>query len=144
MNTTTAYTVHVQFGDCGPANIVLFRNFSRWMDAASQHYFHECGVPSWNHVTDPPGLLGTPLVEFHIRFVEPATHPDVLQFHTAVEEWRPKVFIQSHRVMRGDTLICEGRETRAFCALDASGRMRALPVPAWIRERCEAAGLVTS
>jgi 4-hydroxybenzoyl-CoA thioesterase len=137
LTRTTVFSVQVQFGDCGPADIVLFRNFSRWMDASSQHYFLECGVPQWSQIEEPPGLLGTPLLEAHIRFLVPATHPDMLEIHTDIEQWRAKVFIQRHRVLRGDTLICESHETRAFCTRDATGRMRAVPVPHWIRTLCE-------
>ena len=35
MPKTTLFTVDVHFGDCDPAGIVFFPNFSRWMDAAS-------------------------------------------------------------------------------------------------------------
>ncbi len=133
----TVFTVQVQFGDCGPANIILSRNFSRWMDAATEHFFQRHGVPPWGPVEDLPGLLGAPLLESHVRFVNPATHPDTLLFYTRVEAWRAKVFMLNHRVMRGDTLVCEARETRAFCALDDQGRLRALPIPASLRSRFE-------
>ncbi len=45
MSKTTVYEVKVQFGDCDPAGIVFFPNFSKWMDAASLHFFMENGVP---------------------------------------------------------------------------------------------------
>ena len=57
--------------------------------------------------------------------------------HSRVEEWRGKVFIQSHRIMRGETLICEGRATRALCVKQADGRLKAVPVPDFIRAACE-------
>lgn len=129
----TVWTVQVKFGDCGPANIVLARNFSRWTDAATEHCFEERGMPLSSQIKQQPGLLGVPLVESHVRFVHPATHPDTLRFHTRIEQWRAKVFVLRHRVMRGETLICEARETRAFCALDSDGRLRALPIPPSIR-----------
>ena len=56
--------------------------------------------------------------------------------NTTVEEWRGKVFIQHHRVLRGDELICEGRETRALCLRDPGGRLKAIPVPDFIRAAC--------
>ncbi len=36
--------VHVHFGDCDPAGIVFFPNFSRWMDASSLHFFMQNGI----------------------------------------------------------------------------------------------------
>lgn len=138
MSKTTVYPVHVQFGDCDPAGIVFYPNFQKWMDASSLHFFMQCGVPPWREVTSIPGFLGTPLLEINTRFHVPATYGESLEVHTSVEEWRNKVFVQGHRVMRGNTLLCEGRETRAFCVRDAaSGRIKAIPLPEFIRERCQ-------
>ncbi len=133
---TTVFTVQVQPGDCGPDDIVLVHNFTRWMDAASEHYFGERGVPPGYRMTNPGGRLCTQTLKLHMCFNAPATHPDILHFHTWIEEWRARLFIQSHRVMRGDTLIGELRETREFCCLDADGHLQPLPVPRWIRSRC--------
>ena len=43
----------MQFGDCDPAGIVFFPNFSRWMDAASLTFFMQCGVPPWRELVFP-------------------------------------------------------------------------------------------
>jgi 4-hydroxybenzoyl-CoA thioesterase len=137
MSKTTIYSVHVQFGDCDPAGIVFFPNFSKWMDAASLHFFTQQGIPAWREIKEPAGFVGTPLVEINTRFHKPATYGETIEVHTSIAEWRSKVFLQQHRVMRGSDLLCEGTETRAFCVRDASGRLKAIPVPAFIRERCE-------
>ena len=47
MSRQNVYAVNVQFGDCDPAGIVFFPNFSRWMDEASLAFFMACGVPPW-------------------------------------------------------------------------------------------------
>ena len=137
MTKTTLFTVQVQFGDCDPAGIVFFPNFSRWMDAASHHFFIECGVTRWDSMPDLPGCVGAPLLEIHTRFHESVTYCETIEVHTDIEEWRAKVFVQRHRVMRGDTLICDGRETRALCVRSAEGQLKAVPVPEWIRSLCE-------
>ena len=56
-----------------------------------------------------------------------------------MQEWRAKVFLQKHTVMRGDEFICESIETRIFCVRDAMDRRRihAIPVPEDIRRLCE-------
>ncbi|MCM5682792.1 acyl-CoA thioesterase [Schlegelella sp. S2-27] len=136
MSRATTFAVQVQFGDCDPAGIVFFPNFSRWMDAASLHFFVQCGVPPWRELVKTTGIIGTPLLEIHTRFLQPATYGETLEVHTDIEEWRRKVFIQRHRVMRNETLLCEGRETRAFCIRDAEGRLRSIPVPDDIRTLC--------
>jgi 4-hydroxybenzoyl-CoA thioesterase len=53
-------------------------------------------------------------------------------------EWRDKVVLQKHVVMRGDVVLCEGIETRAFCIKhpDDPDRIKAIPVPADIKAMC--------
>ena len=131
--------VEVRFGDCDPAGIVFFPCFHRWMDAASLNYFMACGVPPWHVLEHSSGIIGTPLLEHHARFVKTATYGERLTIHTQVTEWRAKVFLQRHTVKRDDDLICESTETRAFCVRDAQDRRRihAIAVPEDIRRLCE-------
>jgi 4-hydroxybenzoyl-CoA thioesterase len=138
MEKTVVYEVNVAFGDCDPAGIVFFPNFSRWMDAASLNFFMACGVPPWRELVKTTGIVGTPLLEINTKFSQPATYGETLRIHTSVVEWRDKVFIQRHVIRRGDDLICEGRETRAFCIRhpDKPDRMKAIPVPEDIRRQC--------
>ena len=142
MPRTTHFEVDVQFGDCDPAGIVFFPNFSRWMDAASLAFFMQCGVQPWRVLEKTRGIVGTPLLEIHTKFVQSATFGETLTVTTSVEEWRAKVFIQLHRITRarvdgGVDLICEGRETRTFVRRDDTGRLRSMPVPEDIRSLCE-------
>jgi 4-hydroxybenzoyl-CoA thioesterase len=132
---TTVFTVQVQFGDCDPAGIVFFPNYSRWMDAASLHFFRECGLPPWRELEAAQGIVGTPLLEIHTKFYHPATYGETLQIHTEIERWSHKAFVQHHRVMRDGLLLSEGRETRAFC-VRVDGRLKAIAVPDEIRARC--------
>ncbi|MCS6766049.1 MAG: acyl-CoA thioesterase [Candidatus Protistobacter heckmanni] len=142
MSKTTVFKVDVLFGDCDPAGIVFFPNFSKWMDASSLHFFMQCGVPPWRELTKSHGIIGTPLLEINTRFVQPATYGQTIEVHTSVEEWRSKVFIQKHTILRrdpeGETLICEGRETRAFCVRppETPERIKAIAVPDFIKELC--------
>ena len=92
MPRTTLYTVDVTFGDCDPAGIVFFPNFSRWMDSASLAFFMQCGVPPWRELVKTRGIVGTPLLEINTRFTKAATYGETLTVATHVEEWRAKVF----------------------------------------------------
>ena len=138
MSKSTVYEVKVMFGDCDPAGIVFFPNFCKWMDASSLHFFMECGVPPWRELVKTVGIIGTPLLEIHTKFMRPATYGERIQIHTSIHEWRDKVVIQKHVVMRGDTVLCEGFETRAFCIKhpDDPDRTKAIPVPADIKALC--------
>ena len=138
MSKTIIFEIKVQFGDCDPAGIVFYPNFSKWMDASSLHFFMECGVPPWRELVKTTGIIGTPLLEINTKFLRPATYGETLQIHTSVEEWRDKVFVQRHIVKRGDDLLCEGAEVRAF-VIHPPGepdRIKAIPVPADIKATC--------
>ncbi|MFT4268910.1 MAG: acyl-CoA thioesterase [Xenophilus sp.] len=141
MPRTITYTTRVEFGDCDPAGIVWFPNFFGWIDAASRHFFTECGVPRWEETTKTLGVIGTPLVDTKARFVSTASYGDTLHFATRVSEWRDKSFVQAYRVTRDDpqgkTLILECEEVRIFGGKQPDGRLRALPIPPEIRSLCE-------
>jgi 4-hydroxybenzoyl-CoA thioesterase len=138
MRKTTVYEIKVAFGDCDPAGIVFFPNFLKWMDASSLHFFMECGVPPWRELLKTRGIVGTPLLEINTQFRQPATYGETLHIHTSIVEWRAKVFIQKHVVMRGDVVLCEGTETRAFVIHppEAPDRIKAIPVPEDIKALC--------
>ncbi|MBN8487191.1 MAG: acyl-CoA thioesterase [Burkholderiales bacterium] len=131
------HPVRVHFGDCDPAGIVFFPNFSRWMDQSSLAFFMACGLPPWRELEKTRGIVGTPVLEINTRFIASATYGEDLVVETRIEEWRAKVFVHRHRVLRDDTLLCESREVRAFVGRDPnSGRLKALPVPDDIRQAC--------
>lgn len=139
------YTQRVAFGDCDPARIVWFPNFFRWIDSASRHFFIECGVPPWHETEKALGIIGTPLVDTHARFIKTASYGDELQIYTSIPEWRNKSFVQRHRVMRdngkgaGAQLIMECDEVRIFAARreDEGTSIHAIPIPPSIRQLCE-------
>ena len=138
MSKSHVHHVTVQFGDCDPAGIVFFPNFSRWMDQSSLAFFMACGIPPWRELLKTRGIIGTPLLEIHTRFLKPATYGEQIQVHTTVEEWAVKTFRQRHVIRRGDTVLCEGTEVRAFCIRDANDpeRIRAIPIPEDLKALC--------
>jgi 4-hydroxybenzoyl-CoA thioesterase len=133
------HRVNVEFGDCDPAGIVWFPNFFRWIDAASRHFFIQCGVPPWHETEKTLGVFGTPLVDTHSKFVKTASYGDVLQLHVSITEWREKSFVQTYKVLRGDDLIMECEEVRIFAARRTDGKngIRAVAIPKEIRALCE-------
>jgi 4-hydroxybenzoyl-CoA thioesterase len=139
MPREVTYTVHVEFGDCDPASIVWFPNFFRWIDAASRNFFTQCGVPRWEETTRTMGVIGTPLVDTHSRFLQTASYGDTLQIHVTVKEWRDKSFVQTYRITRDDALIMECEEVRIFAARREDGKnsIRAVTIPASIRVLCD-------
>ena len=144
MSKTVVHTITVEFGDCDPAAIVWFPNFFRWIDAASRHFFIQCGVPRWEETARTLGVIGTPLVDTKSRFIKTASYGDVLDIAVAISEWRTKSFVQTYRITRARTdgtepdVIMECEEVRIFAARREDGHgIRAVPAPAEIRSLCE-------
>jgi 4-hydroxybenzoyl-CoA thioesterase len=135
---THIHRVLVQWGDCDPAGIVFFPNFSRWMDESSFLYFAACGLPPWRELERTRGIVGTPLLEIHTRFFRPATYGDAIEVHTSIEEWAAKTFRQRHVIRRGDTVLNEGIEVRAFVMRDPAdpARIKAIPIPEDLKALC--------
>ena len=73
MSKIVVFPVTIHFGDCDPAGIVFYPNFLRWMDAASLHFFAECGIPPWRELEKSRGIVGTPLLEVNVKFMRAAT-----------------------------------------------------------------------
>jgi 4-hydroxybenzoyl-CoA thioesterase len=138
MSKTVIYSIEVLFGDCDPAGIVFFPNFSKWMDASSLNFFMQCGVPPWRELVKTRGIIGTPLLEIHTRFLKPATYGQTLQVHTSVIEWSTKVFTHKHVIQRGADILCEGTEKRAFCIRhpEDPDRIKAIEVPEDLKALC--------
>ena len=138
MSKVHIHRVEVCFGDCDPAGIVFFPNFSKWMDTASLAFFMACGVPPWRELVKTRGIIGTPLLEIHTKFLKPATYGEMIEVHTSVEEWSAKTFRHRHQVKRGDDLLCDGTEVRAFCQRDPANpdRIKAIPIPEDIKALC--------
>jgi 4-hydroxybenzoyl-CoA thioesterase len=144
MSKEITYTVRVEFGDCDPAAIVWFPNFFRWIDAASRYFFSECGVPRWEETTKTIGVIGTPLVDTHTKFLKTASYGDTLLIRTQITEWRDKSFVQTYKVVRArpdgeEDVILECEEVRIFAAKREDGKngIRAVPIPLEIRTLCE-------
>ena len=139
MTRSHVHRVEVHWGDCDPAGIVFFPNFCKWMDQGSFAFFAACGLPPWRELARTRGIVGTPLLEIHTRFFKPASYGETIEIHTCVEEWAAKTFRHRHRVQRGETLLCEGTEVRAFVTRDAADpeRIRAIPVPEDIKAMCQ-------
>jgi 4-hydroxybenzoyl-CoA thioesterase len=143
MTREVVHTIEVEFGDCDPARIVWFPNFFRWIDAASRHFFVACGVPPWHETEKTHGIIGTPLVDTHAKFVKTASYGDTLEIHTSIPEWRGKSFVQRHRITRAvaggpPELIMECDEVRIFAARrggDPTG-IRAVAAPEEFRRLC--------
>lgn len=141
MSRSHTYHLRVEFGDCDPAQIVWFPNFFRWADAASRHFFVQCGLPSWKEAERERGILGTPLADTQARFLRPASYGDELDIDSAVTEWRRKSFVMRHVIRRGEAVLVEITEVRVFARRKGDGSdphaIEAVLIPPDWRALCE-------
>ncbi len=139
MSKTNIYRVDVQFGHCDPAGIVFYPNFQRWMDESSLAFFMACGVPPWRELVKTRGIVGTPLLEIHTKFLKAVTYAETIEVHTNVEEWSKKTFRHRHIIKRNGEVMCEGTETRAFVRKhpDNPDRIQAIEIPEDIKALCQ-------
>ena len=122
--------VRVAFGDCDPAGIVYFPNFYRWFDLATHDLCEAAGF-ELTVVRRERKWVGFPLAEAGARFLKPATINDRLRIETRIRQWRPKMFMLDHRILRDGVLLVEGWQTR-FIGVhlpEQGGRLAALPIP---------------
>ena len=128
--------VRIAFGDSDPAGIVYFPNFFRWFDAGMHEMFASVGL-SAEKVTRETGLVVWPSIDAKATFHAPARYGESVEVHTCVAEWRSRTFLMSHRIVRGDTLICDGTVLR-FVGERQPGtdtvKLRTVPVPEWMRK----------
>lgn len=122
--------VRVAFGDCDPANIVYFPNFYRWLDQATHDLCEAAGF-ELTAVRRDRRWVGFPLAEAGARFHRPASINDRLRIETRIREWRPKMFLLEHRILRDGVLLVEGWQTRFIGVhlAEEGGRLAALPLP---------------
>ena len=133
------HRVDVHFGDCDPAGIVFFPNFSRWMDQASLAFFMACGVPPWRDAGEDTRHRR------HARAGDPhplrRPRPDTARRSRSTPRSRPgsaRCSATATSCGAADTLLCEGTEVRAFVTRDADDpdRLRAIPVPEDLKAMC--------
>ena len=139
MTRSNSFELHVEFGDCDPAQIAYFPNFFRWADAASRRFFEKSGLPNWRDAKHSHGIIGTPCVSAEARFIAPATYGDVLQIESRITEWREKSFVFQHMIRRGRQEIAEIKEVRVFASetQDSAKKLRAVSVPPEWRALCK-------
>ncbi len=138
MGKISTMAVDITPGDCDPLGLLLVPRAQCWIDAAACHFFVHCGLPDWHELLRMRNLVGVTPLQQHARFLSGATAGQRLTISTEVQHWCTGHFVQHHRAHRGDELIFECVETRAFVARDRNGppRVHLVPVPQDIRALC--------
>ena len=105
------------FSDCDPAQLVFYPKYFQWFDIATQKMFNELDL-EWSKFRSERGIAGLPLVDASATFKGPARMDDEVEIETWVDEWKGKIFIVRHNVIKDGEVIVEGKEVRACVVKD--------------------------
>lgn len=133
----------VQFADTDMAGIMHFANFFRFMERAETAFYRSLGLSIVDTHKDESHdeRVGWPRVNVSCDYYAPLRFDDEVEVEVLVEEIRTRSIRYMFRFRKQDgTLTAEGRITTVCIRKDkASGVMRAVEIPARIREKIEAA-----
>jgi acyl-CoA thioester hydrolase len=131
----------VQFSDTDMAGIMHFANFFRFMERAEHAFFRSLGFSVMDSQVPKDERVGWPRIHASCDYISPLRFEDEVDIEVLVEEIRTRALRYVFRVRKLDgTLAAEGRIAIVSVRKDkATGQMKAVEIPARIRERIESA-----
>jgi YbgC/YbaW family acyl-CoA thioester hydrolase len=124
------YHRRVQFADTDLAGVVHFSWIARYMEEAEHALWRAAGLS----IVGPHHELGFPRVALTIDFKAPLRFEEEFEDHVRIDAISRRTIKYSHTITRGSTVIATGTMTAA-CVAHENGHMRAVEIPAEIRER---------
>lgn len=125
--------IRIEWGDCDPAAITFYPNYFRWFDQGTWRLFEAAGFYPGDLIRERGVYI--PLVDASAQFMRPGHMGDDLLLESHVAEWREKMFLVKHVVRRGEEVLLEGQELRAWVVKhpDDPRRFQTLSIPEEIR-----------
>jgi 4-hydroxybenzoyl-CoA thioesterase len=138
-NIVSRKTIHIEWGDCDPAQIVHFPRYFAYFDACTTALFKKAGLLK-RQMLKTYQIVGIPLVDVRASFKAPSRFSDTVTVESEITEWGRSSFCVRHRLFNEDVLAVECFETRVWAALsgDDPERIESKPVPREIIERFSA------
>lgn len=106
-------TIHIEWGDCDPAQIVHFPRYFAYFDACTTALFHKAGL-SKREMLKTYRIVGIPLVNVQASFMAPARFSDTVIVESEITEWGRSSFRVRHRLFNKEILAVECIETRVW------------------------------
>ncbi|TYL47489.1 acyl-CoA thioesterase [Marinomonas sp. IMCC 4694] len=126
--------VSIEWGDCDPADIVFYPRYFAFFDASTGALFDAMGF-TLKYIRDELHAVGYPMVDTRSQFFKPSRYGDVVTIHSELTHIGRASFGIRHRLFNGDDLAVECSEKRVWACHDASGALKALPIPEQIKQR---------
>jgi 4-hydroxybenzoyl-CoA thioesterase len=129
-NITNRKTIHIEWGDCDPAQIVYFPRYFAYFDACTAGLFKKVGLPK-RKMLKTYGIIGIPLVDLRASFKVPSRFSDTVVVESEITEWRCSSFSVRHRLFNRGVLAVECFEVRVWAAPSEADpeRIESKPVP---------------
>jgi 4-hydroxybenzoyl-CoA thioesterase len=123
--------VEIEWGDCDAAGIVFYPRYFAMFDASTAYLFEKALGMKKIAWTDTFGIVGIPMVDTGATFSVPSRYGDVITIETQVTALRRSSFDVQHRVLKGQTLSIEARETRVWAGKDPedASSIKAVTIP---------------
>jgi len=115
---TNRKTIHIEWGDCDPAQIVYFPRYFEYFDACTTTLFQKAGF-SKPEMLKTYGIIGIPVVDLRARFIKPSRYGEDVVVESIITEWRRSSFCVQHKLFKDEVLAVECLETRVWSAVSA-------------------------
>jgi 4-hydroxybenzoyl-CoA thioesterase len=134
--TVSRKTIHIEWGDCDPAQIVYFPRYFAYFDACTTALFKKAGL-SKRKMLKAYQIIGIPLVDVRASFVVPSRVSDVVVVESEITEWRRSSFCIQHKLFKKGVLAVECSEIRVWAGLSATDaeQIEGKPIPTEVIER---------
>lgn len=123
-------TIHIEWGDCDPAQIVHFPRFFAYFDACTTALFKKAGL-SKPQMLKTYRIVGIPLVDVHASFRAPSRFDDEVEVVSEIVEVRRSSFSVRHQLFNTGTLAVECIETRVWARRSEKDpeKIESAPIP---------------
>jgi len=127
---TNRKTIHIEWGDCDPAQIVYFPRYLEYFDGCTTALFKKAGLIK-RQMLKTYQIVGIPLVDLRASFKAPSRFSDTVAVESEITEWRRSSFSVRHRLFNHGVLAVECLEIRVWAAVSERDpeRIVSKPVP---------------
>jgi 4-hydroxybenzoyl-CoA thioesterase len=133
--------IHIEWGDCDPAQIVYFPRYLEYFDGCTAALFAKAGF-SKREMLKAYGIVGFPLVEVNCRFMAPSYFSEDVVVESEIIKWGTSSFFVRHRLYKGKLLAVECQETRVWAERSTTNpeKIQSKPIPQELIQRFENPG----
>ncbi len=129
-NLTNRRAIHIEWGDCDPAQIVHYPRYLAYFDACTTALFKKAGL-SKRQMLKTYKIVGIPMVDLRASFKAPSRFSDTVIVESEITEWRRSSFCVRHRLFNKNVLAVECFEIRVWSVTSKANpdQIESRPVP---------------